>query len=282
MAEDELSSIPGLLDKHRKVLAEQLQVTTCHGLVLTQRRAIFDAMGRIRPRPTLEVIAEWQDHARTRLSKVMPVISDWDRAATFVVSFEQRPGDQGGERRLAVEQTEIEPEQPPQVWPGWDCQRICDWMLDRLGLAQAVQPESPTTTGAGRPQLRIDRATIIDEAGRVDIVTDNMLPATSALGCTVPGRLVVTVSGSDPDREVHVVIRFRRPGTRSRSAQEPVVVQGAGQADFDLSHVAVGQYGASLVAWTPDGSANPRVVELPGFTIRVPAVRQAPVPADAR
>jgi hypothetical protein len=308
MAQDELTSIPGLQDKHRKVLAEQLDVTTLQGLVLTHRQAIFDAMRRLRPRPTLEAIAEWQDHARAKLAEAPPGTSDWDRSATFVVSFEQRPRDKGVERRLAVEQTEIEPEQPPEVWPGWDCQRICRWMQDRLALtgvrpdvdtAEATvdtaaagetpsevvavdtpgrasgEPGGETGPGAERPRVRIERATVMDDTGRVDVVTDDMVTSTAAAGCALPGRLAVTVTGPDPDREVHVAIQFRRPRARGQSPEQPIVVRGGGRVEFDLSHVPVGRYDVGLLAWTPDGSATPSVVELPEFTIGVAAESQA-------
>jgi hypothetical protein len=308
MAQDELTSIPGLHDKHRKVLAEQLQVTTLQRLVLTHRQAIHDALRRFRPRPTLEAIAEWQDHARAMLAEAPPAPSDWVRSATFVVSFEQRAQDEGVERRLAVEQTEIEPEQPPEVWPGWDCQSICGWMRDRLALG--VQPDDDTTgaavaketpsevvaadttgradgepdggrgTVAERPRIRIDRATVMDDTGQVDVVTDGELTATAAAGCASPGRLAVTVTGPDPDREVHVAIRFRRPRPRGHSPEEPMVVRGRGGVEFDLSHVPVGRYDLSLLAWTPDGSGSPSVVELLGFTIGVAA--DSPAAARAR
>lgn len=300
MAPDELTSIPGLRDKHVKVLGEQLQVTTLEGLVLTHRQAIHEAMRRLRPRPTLETIAEWQDHARLKLADAPAVSSDWDRAATFVVSFEQRAGDQGVERRHAVEQTEMEPEQPPEVWPGWGCQRICGWMRDRLALSgvqldgdttgaeadAAVarktpsgavaadtsggtggEPGSETVAGAERPRVRINSATLVDDTGRVDVVTDDAVTSTAAAGCASPGRLAVTVTGPAPDREVHVAIRFRRPRVRGQSPEEPIVVRGSGRVEFDLSHVPVGRYDLGLLAWTPDGSAAPTVVVLPGFAI---------------
>jgi len=307
MAQDELTSIPGLQHKHRKVLAEQLQVSTLQGLVLTRRQAIQDALRRFRPRPTLEAIAEWQDHARAKLAEAPSAKSDWDRSATFVVSFEQRPRDEGVERRLAVEQTEIEPEQPPEVWPGWDCQSICGWMRDRLALtdvephddtteatvdaaeagempSQAVPADASVATGvepggetggsAERPPIGIDTVTVMDGTGRVDVVT-NRVVTSAAAGCALPGLLAVTVTGPDPDRDVYVTIRFRRPGARGQSPEEPFVVRGSGGVEFDLSHVPVGRYDLGVLAWTPDGSASPSVVELPGFTIGAAAESQA-------
>ena len=67
----------------------------------------------------------------------VPNGAEWDRAATFVVSFEQRGAGPGCEQRLVVELTEIEPEQPPRVWPSWDCGDICAWMLEELATARA-------------------------------------------------------------------------------------------------------------------------------------------------
>ena len=119
MAVDDLAGIPGLQDKHRKALSEILQVTTAHGLVLTERQHILSAMRqrRVNPRPTLEDIADWQDHARGRLREPTASPSEWDRAATFVVSFEHRMRSGDQEHRLAVEQAELEHEEVPAVWP---------------------------------------------------------------------------------------------------------------------------------------------------------------------
>ena len=89
MTGDELSRIPGLEQKHTRVLAE-LGVTSTESLAAADQRRIHGAMRRLRPRPTLDDIAAWQEHARRHGSAV--VETEWERAATFVVSFEQRRG----------------------------------------------------------------------------------------------------------------------------------------------------------------------------------------------
>jgi len=63
MASD-LSSIPGLKAKHLTVLTGPLQILSALDLVRADRRAVRAAMRRLRPPPTLEDIASWQDHAR--------------------------------------------------------------------------------------------------------------------------------------------------------------------------------------------------------------------------
>jgi len=139
---DELSSIPDLQDKHRRVLAGELKITTARGLARADRRDIHRAMRNLRPRPTLEQIARWQDRARSRLSEAPADQSEWHPAASFAVVFVQRQAENGEwERRIEVERTEVEPEQEGRTWPEWDCGEICGWMREQLGLPGTAEPE---------------------------------------------------------------------------------------------------------------------------------------------
>jgi hypothetical protein len=209
---DELSSIPDIQDKHRRVLAGELKITTFRALARADRRDIHRAMRNLRPRPTLEQIARWQDHARSRLSEAADQ-SDWHPAASFAVVFAQRQARDGEwERRIEVERTEVEPEQEGRTWPEWDCREICGWMRGQLGLADVRQPEvqpaaqpgtgrlaaggpAPRGTGArparpgdaeaaappaararGRGELRIGRVALIDPGSQVGRVATGGAP----------------------------------------------------------------------------------------------------------
>ena len=86
MPSDDLSSIPGLEDKHLRALARQ-NVTDLAGLADADRQAIYWAMANLRPRPTLEQISRWQDDARNMLPEPETGASDWHPAASFVVVF---------------------------------------------------------------------------------------------------------------------------------------------------------------------------------------------------
>jgi hypothetical protein len=55
---DDLSSIPGLEDKHLRALARQ-NVTDLRSLVQADQRVIYRAMANLRPRPTLEQVSHW-------------------------------------------------------------------------------------------------------------------------------------------------------------------------------------------------------------------------------
>ena len=203
MVADELSSIPDIQDKHRRVLAGELKITTFRALARADRRDIHRAMRNLRPRPTLEQIARWQDHARSRLSEAADQ-SDWHPAASFAVVFAQRQAKDGEwERRIEVERTEVEPEQEGRAWPEWDCREICGWMRGQLGLADVPPPEvqpaaqpgagrraaggpaprgagarpappggaepaaPPAATARGRGELRIGSVTVIDPGSQV-------------------------------------------------------------------------------------------------------------------
>ena len=278
MPSDDLSSIPGLEDKHLRALARQ-NVTDLTGLADADRQAIYRAMANLRPRPTLEQISRWQDDARNMLPDPETGASDWHPAASFVVVFSQRRAGDTWERRTEAERTEVEPEQNLRIWSGWDCEPICAWMLGQLDQADTAQPPSEPPReaaaeppaeepAAGRAQLTIDSAAIIDAAGRADVVTAGALAADPPRELVAPVRVVLTVSGARPGTQVQAVTRILRPDDFGWNPQDPVVVPDSGQAEFDLSGVPAGQHELALIAWAADAAANLVSVSLPRMTIR--------------
>jgi hypothetical protein len=271
---DDLSSIPGLEDKHLRALARQ-NVTDLAGLADADQQAIYRAMANLRPRPTLEQISRWQDDARNMLPEPETGASDWHPAASFVVVFSQRRAGDTWERRTEAERTEVEPEQNLQIWSGWDCEPICAWMMGQLDQADPAQPppEPPPAAAAeppaGRAQLTIDSATIIDADGRADVVTAGALAADPPRELVAPVRVVLTVSGARPGTQVQAVTRILRPDDFGWNPQDPVVVPDSGQAEFDLSGVPAGEYELALIAWAPDPAASLVSVSLPRMTIRL-------------
>jgi hypothetical protein len=275
---DDLSSITGLEDKHLRALARQ-NVTDLRGLADADRQALYRAMANLRPRPTLEQISRWQDDARNMLPEPEPGASDWHPAASFVVVFNQRRAGDIWERRTEAERTEVEPEQILQIWSGWDCEPICVWMLGQLDRADTTQPPSEpppeaaaeppaAEPAAGRAQLTIDSATIIDAAGRADVVTAGALAADPPRELLAPVRVVLTVGGARPGTQVQAVTRILRPDDFGWNPQDPVVVPDLGQAEFDLSAVPAGEHELALIAWAADAAANLVSVSLPKMTIR--------------
>jgi hypothetical protein len=292
--DDELSSIPGLEEKHVRALARR-QVTDLRGLARADQRVLYNAMANIRPRPTIGQISRWQDAAKSRLEEAAIDVSEWHTAASFAVVFAQRQVGDAWERRVEAERTEVEPERNPEVWPGWECEPLCGWMLGQLGRTDAAgvsaQP-APGEPGAPRPapaepeavppsaaqpparrapartQLRIDSAAIIDAARRVDVVSAGALLADVPAELVAPVRVVMTVSGAQSGTEVRVVTRILRRDGPGWNPQAPVVLGRSGLAEFDLSQVAVGRHKLALIAWAPDATARPVSVELPALTIR--------------
>ena len=283
MADDDLISLPGLLDKHRKILDERLGITTYDGLLGTDAQVIFEAVSRVRPRTSLAVIRRWQDVARRKRKEAVVETPDWDPAAIFVLSFEQRQVGDHPERRLVAEQTELEVEQEISSWPGWDGMQLCEWLQQRVGGAEATPGEAaspgrepaqdqqvspPGPRRAGAAELSIKHVVMADATVRVEAVSEGR-PTAEALACTAPAWLEVTVLGAAPDREVRVALRFR--GTdevAGVSALDPVAVPDEGPARIELSEAAAGVHRARLVAWAPDGSAAPTAVDLGTLTIR--------------
>jgi hypothetical protein len=71
----DLSSIQGLADKHLRVLGRN-RVTELRGLVQADPELIYRAMVNLRPRPTRDQIARWQDDATSMLGEPGPNGSD--------------------------------------------------------------------------------------------------------------------------------------------------------------------------------------------------------------
>ncbi len=171
MAVDELSSITGMEEKHRRALARR-QITTLRGLAAADQDVIYRAMGSIKPRPDLQQIAQWQGEARSRLGEAPGGLSEapggdeasgrpdeaavdtveWHPVASFAVVFAQRRVGGTWERRIEAERTEVEPERGPEVWSGWECDPICGWMMGQLGQAGRAEPGEPGQDGGGQTQ----------------------------------------------------------------------------------------------------------------------------------
>jgi hypothetical protein len=276
---DDLSSIPGLEDKHLRALARQ-QVTDVRSFAYADQREIYKAMGNIRPRPSLERISRWQEEARSRLEAAETDASDWRTVASFAVIFAHRQADGTWERRVGAERTEVEPAQEPQIWTDWDFEAVGSWMADQVRAAESESsPAQPVATrqeaaepmGAkapGRSQLRIDSAAITDANRTVDVVTGGVLAVDLPPELIAPVRVVLTVGGARPGTVLQAVTRILRPDGPGWNPQDPVVVPRSGRAEFDLSGIPAGRYDMSLIAWAPDATAKPVSVRLPALTIR--------------
>jgi hypothetical protein len=282
---DDLRSIPGLQDKYRRVLTGKLKITTFRALVDADQHAIYRAMRDSHLRPTREQIAKWQDHARSGLREAKTNRSEWHPAASFAVVFAQRQVDDGWEQRIEVERTEVEPEEERRIWPGWDCGGICEWMSEQVpgaaepepeaepepggeteteAAARATEPAAAPAPPAGareRPELRISSVAIIGAAAAEGVSADVAVTPSRA-DPAERLRIEITVSGARPDQEIYAVARALHPGESGGTLQDPVVIKGAGVASFDLSRLPPGRHTLTLVAWAPDGNAQPALEEL--------------------
>jgi len=120
-------------------------------------------MANLRPRPTRDQIARWQDDARHMLGETVrdesdetvPEASQWQPVASFVVVFSQRRVGDTWERRVEAERTEVEPERNPQVWSGWEVEPICGWMLGQLGRDDSTEPPPAKPVSVRLPRVTI-------------------------------------------------------------------------------------------------------------------------------
>jgi len=132
----------------------------------------------------------------------------------------------------------------------------------------APVPAVPPRPAVGRHQLRIDSAAIIDAAGRTDVVVAGVPVTNPRTELVAPVRVVFAVSGAPPGVPLQAVARIERPDRPGWNPQDPVLLPGSGQAEFDLALVPAGDHEMSLIAWAPDATARPVSVNLPRVTIR--------------
>ena len=292
MLGDELDSIPGLAENHKRVLAMKAGITSLRALADADQRAVYTALASIRPRPSLARIAAWQHEARSRLGDTANDRSAWQTAASFAVIFAQRQVDGRWERRLEAEQTEVEPAPEPRQWASWDCGPLCDWMRGQLGPAAdeagvadragaavepaavepaAVESAEPAAAAGGAPErarLRIDSVTITDAAHDVDLISAGDLVTAQPGDLRSPVRMRFTVHGGRAGQQLRAAVWFRCPDGPGWSPQDPVTLPASGQAEFDLSAVPVGGHDVRLLAWATDPGARLAAVSLPRLTFR--------------
>jgi hypothetical protein len=297
MPVDDLSSISGLDDRRRDVLAK-LEVSTYYELIMTDRQRIVDAFGRRVIRPTLEEVSAWQDEARrlraasidASVSATAP--SGWQSAATFVVAFEEREQGEALERRIVVEQTEVEPEASPQQrsqWPGWTCDDACRWMLERVGgptvpdlpgptqaalsAPASPAPASPAQVDAGevraagaRATIDIERANLIDSSGSSELVTASRPAHRDRIIWSQPAQLIVKLGPGQSGPRTSVVLQLAQvSGPKQHIACHFDETRQV--AKVDLSGLDDGEYMPSIVASARDGSFLPRIVKLPAVEV---------------
>jgi len=291
---DELDSVPGLAENHKRMLARKAGITSLRALADADQRAVYTALASIRPRPSLARIAAWQHEARSRLGDGVNDQSAWQTAASFAVIFAQRQVDGRWERRLEAEQTEVEPAPEPRQWASWDCGPLCDWMrgqlgpaadeagvADRAGVAEEPAPVEPApvepAAAVGAPErarLRIDSVTITDAAHDVDLISAGHLVTAQPGDLRTPVRMRFTVHGGRAGQQLRAAVWFRRPDGPGWSPQDPVTVPASGQAEFDLSAVPAGGHDVRLLAWATDPGARLAAVSLPRLTFRQQAGTQ--------
>jgi hypothetical protein len=266
----DLSAIPGLKPRHLTVLTGPLQIRTVQALALADRRVVQAAMRRLRPPPTLEEVAVWQDHARDLADDAAAAgPPGWEQAAAFVVSFEHRPDDAAPQRRVVVEQVEQAPPEPRQQWPAWQLEPAWSWMLERVGAA-AGDPEAPAPD-LTKPEpvqlpteITVSTPELVPPAGPAH----HLDPAEPAVDIPPAAVLRVTVA-SAPGTALQVALRLRRPGQPSRTLGPPVPAGPDGLAEISLDELPPGEHAAVLAIWDPAGKAAAVIVPLPSLRGRV-------------
>jgi hypothetical protein len=266
---------------------------------------VHAAMRRLRPAPTLEDIANWQDHARdlakADLAEVVPAEvvpaeatgpSGWQQVAAFVVSFEARQAGADPQHRLVVEQVEQAPPEPRQEWPEWPGDAAWTWMLDRVtaeGGGAGPQParrglpgqEPVAVPAAGRPPAKTDpRPAPVRRRGQVPAAITTGTPelvlaagpvrpldATGSAVDIPPGAVLRVTATDGPDQPFHVALRLRRAGRPSYTPSPPKDAVSGQPVEIDLDPLPPGEHSAVLAVWGPRGAAASAVISLPRLCV---------------
>jgi hypothetical protein len=227
----DLSSIPGLQAKHLTVLTGPLQFTDAADLASADRRVVHKAMGRLRPRPTLEQISTWQDHARD-LAALDPRVTESEPSA---VPAGAAPAAQDG------------PLQKPATSPAGP---LTDGPVDpeASDLPSRARSRTPITIDDVRLILSSGLETPLDSAPTV------------AVQAPPAARLQVRLNGP-AKHPIEVALRLRRAGRPSLTLHRRHTVAGE-LAELDLDDLPDGEHEAVIAAWATDGAAAPQVFRL--------------------
>ncbi len=214
----------------------------------------------------------WERRVEAERTEVEPertpqVWSGWDGEPvcewmTCQLSQADVPGVPGG-RPAGEPPEEPAPTEAEELAPA-PAEELAPVPAEELAPVPAASPPA----AAGRAELHIDSATIIDATGRTDVVTAGALVPNPRTELVAPVRVVFAVSGAPPGTRLQAVARIERPDGPGWNPQDPVLLPGSGQAEFDLAPVPAGDHEMSLIAWAPDATARPVSVSLPRVTIR--------------
>jgi hypothetical protein len=234
-------------------------------------RAVLTAAGN---RVGMATVERWLVEARAIEAE------QWHRAASFVVSFERR-GDNGEhelERRTVVEQTEVEAGPgPTEQWRGWECSKLCEWMLEQV----APRTESPAeelaetaVSGGEAPAGRPPEAS--PDLSRSHRIVSTVLVGGSGVRSTLidGGRVLATGSVQDVDRVVLRVqpgaagstlaaVRLRSIATGARVVAGPAELRPDGRAELTMPDVPPDVYDVAVVVWDEQARAAPDHISVP-------------------
>ena len=203
------------------------------------------------------------------------------------MASEERGQEDVLERRIVAELAEIEPEASAQdrsEWPGWACAGACQWMLGRVSaaapparpgpaqtapVAAAHAPETGAVqarTAGERPKIDIERVSLADSSGGIELVADSRPVHQDRLVWAQPARLIVTLGSGQAGPGVSVALQLVPADGLKRNIAGQLDDTGR-VAKVELSGLAGGEYLPTIVAWTPDGSFVSRIVKLPAVEV---------------
>ena len=271
MPSDDLRSIPDLHDKHRRVLAGELKITTFRGLVDADRRDIYRAMrdspAASHPRADRAVAGRRPEQAergqrRTGRTGTRPRRSP--SSSRSVRSTRRGAQDRGrADRGRARGGTPdlaglgLRGDLRVDARAGPRRRRAGEGGVRNRGqrgaaAARVTEPAAapaPAAEVRERPQLRISKITVIGPVATAGAEAAGVaVTAGSAAGGATADRdrpggaaaIEISVSGARPDQEIHAVARVFHPGGFEWNMPGPVVIRGAGVVSFGLSGLPVG------------------------------------------
>lgn len=298
MPTDDLTTLPGLDDRQRAVLAQELDITTSLELIMAERQRVVSAFEGRADAPTIDDVAAWQDEARrSRHPHLKPANQTtspgWEQVAIFLVAFEQRHVQDTSEQRVVAEQAEVESEGSGRRFEqvGWTAEGAIHWMQARVpetapgrnptdlsastepdlaaDLAATAEPSDGSSTVELEapvdppPAIELKRAYVQLVSATIELAAASQAVEPQPSLWDRPVRLVVNL-GPVPSSAPSVVLQLERPGhPKENLAARRIDDADALDFGIDVSGVESGHYAPTIVVAALDGSALPCLVRLP-------------------
>jgi hypothetical protein len=109
----------------------------------------------------------------------------------------------------------------PSTLDGARSERVGPSSSEHAGFLASYQP-----TSRGRPQLNVDRVTLVDQGGTTDLVLDGSLVNQPRVDWTLPAQMILVLGDPASTQIVTVALQLRRAGHETLTVDGELQSQG--------------------------------------------------------